>query len=122
MEPTWIMTMCMTKMVNDNDNAGDEQSCTSGKASCISCTSGKASCMLATRRPSGSLARNCDDDHGDGDDGDNGDDGDSDDDEDDDGINLFVGFTMCSTLKLQYENSVLKVPETKSTMLQNVFP
>ena len=88
----------MTTMVNDNDDAGDEQWCTSRKASCISCASGTALCMMAPCRPSESLARNCDDDHGDGDDGDNGDDGDSDDDEDDDGINLFVGFTIFSTL------------------------
>ena len=77
--------------------------------------------MMAPRRPSESLARNCDDDHGDGDDGDNDGDGDGDHD-DDDGIDLFVGFTTRSTLKLQSESSVLKVPETKSTMLQNVFP
>ena len=77
--------------------------------------------MMAPRRPSESLAGNCDDDHGDGDDGDNADEGDGDHD-DDDGIELFVGFTTCSTLKLQSAHSVLKVPETKSTMLQNVFP
>ena len=57
MEPTWIMTMCMAKMVNDNDNAGDEQSCTSGKASCISSASGMALCIMAPRRPSKSPAR-----------------------------------------------------------------
>ena len=90
--------MITMKWPRDNDDAGDEQSCTSGTASCISCTSRTALCMMAPRRPSESLARNCDDDHGDGDDGDNGDDGDSDDDEDDDGINLFVGFTIFSTL------------------------
>ena len=56
MKPTWIMTMCMAKMVNDNDNAGDEQSCTSGKASCISPASGMALCMMAQRRPSENLA------------------------------------------------------------------
>ena len=76
--------------------------------------------MMAPRRPSENLARNCDDDYGGGDDGDNDEDGDGD--HDDDGINLFVGFTTLNTLLLQSENSVLKVPETKSTMLQNVFP
>ena len=99
--------MLTMKWTRDTDDAGDEQSCTSGTASCNSCTSGKASCMLATRRPSESLARNCDDDQGDGDDGDNDDDGDGDHD-DDDGVNLFVGFTTFNTL-LRYENKLLKV-------------
>ena len=112
--------MITMKWTRDNDDAGDEQSCTSEKASCSSCTSGKASCMMAPRRPSESLARNCDDDHGDGDDGDNDDDGDGDD--DDDGVNLFVGFTIFSTLLLQSESKLLKLPETTSTMLRNVFP
>ena len=112
--------MITMKWTGDTDDAGDEQSCTSGKASCISCTSGKASCMLATRRPSESLARNCDDDQGDGDDGDNDDDGDGDHD-DDDGVNLFVGFTIFLTILLQSEGKLRKVPESKTPMLQNVL-
>ena len=64
----------------------------------------------------------CDDDHGDGDEGDNDDDGDGDDDEDDDGINLFVGFTTFKTLLLGYEHKLLKVPESKTPMLQYVLP
>ena len=76
--------------------------------------------MMAPRRPSESLAGNCDDDHGDGDDGDNDDDGDGDD--DDDGIELFVGFTIFITLLLLSENKLLKVPETKTPMLQNLLP
>ena len=79
--------------------------------------------MMAPRRPSENLARNCDDDQGDGDDGDNDDDdGDGDDDEDDDGVNLRVGFTISSTILLGYESKLLKVPESKTTMLQNVLP
>ena len=62
----------------------------------------------------------CDDDHGDGDEGDNDDDGDGDDD-DGDGINLFVGSTTINTLLLRYENKLLKVPESKTTMLQSVL-
>ena len=34
---TQIMAMCMAKMVNDNDDSGDEQPSTSENASCISC-------------------------------------------------------------------------------------
>ena len=63
----------------------------------------------------------CDDDHGDGDEGDNDDDGDGDDDEDDDGINLFVGFTTFKTLLLRSALKLLKVPESKTPMLQNVL-
>ena len=63
----------------------------------------------------------CDDDHGDGDEGDNDDDGDGGDDEDDGAVNLFVGFTIFSTLLLRYEHKLLKAPESKSTMLQNEF-
>ena len=64
----------------------------------------------------------CDDDHGDGDEGDNDDDGDGDDDEDDDGINLFVGFTTFKTLLLRSAIKLLKVPESKTPMLQYVLP
>ena len=63
----------------------------------------------------------CDDDHGDGDEGDTDDDSDGDHD-DDDGINLSVGFTTFNTLLLGYENKLLKVPESKTTMLKNVLP
>ena len=65
----------------------------------------------------------CDDDHGDSDEGDNDDDGDGDDDDDDDvGVNLCVGFTIFTTLLLRYEHKLLKVPESKTPMLQYVLP
>ena len=113
--------MITMKWTRDNDDAGDEQSCTSGKASCISGASGTALCMMAPRRPSESLARNCDDDQGDGDDGDNDDGGDGDHDDDDDGVKLFVGFTIFLTILLQSEGKLRKVPESKTPMLQNVL-
>ena len=63
----------------------------------------------------------CDDDHGDGDEGDTDDDGDGDHD-DDDGIDLFVGFTTIKTLLLRSAMKLLKVPESKTPMLQYVLP